>query len=84
MLWARRTLLGLEASASKTWNPIQADWILNAAEDWRIAFIQALSDGDGFASIRNYCTGIATIVNQEFFLHLLESLGIHGFSKKST
>jgi hypothetical protein len=79
LLWVRRTLLGLEASAPKTWNPIKADWILDAPEDWRIAFIQGASDGDGFASIPNYCTGIATIVNQEFYLRLLKSLGIHGF-----
>jgi len=83
LLWVKRTLLGLEAFVPKTWVPIQANWILDAPEDWRIAFIQGVSDGDGFASIRNYCTGIATIVNQEFFLHLMESLGIQGFFQKN-
>jgi hypothetical protein len=74
--WIERTLLGLDPSMAKSTDPISADWILRMPYDWRVAFIQGLADGDGWASIRGFSTGISTLPNREFIKKLFTSLGI--------
>jgi intein/homing endonuclease len=75
-MWMKKAVLGLDASENKKNVAIKADWILNMPQDWKVAFIQGLADGDGYASIPRFDTGIATITNQEFFAELLASVGI--------
>ena len=76
LMWMKNALLGLKSSEIKKNVPIKADWILNIPQDWKVAFIQGLADGDGYTSIPRFDTGIATITNQEFFAELLASIGI--------
>jgi hypothetical protein len=76
LMWVRKTLLGLKTSTPKDATPIQADWILQMPEHWRIAFLQGVSDGDGCASIRAYNISIGTLVNKQFLIRLLDSLEV--------
>jgi len=76
LMWMKKILLGLEVSEIKKDVAIKAEWILNMPRDWKVAFIQGLTDGDGYASISRFDTGIATLTNQKFFKKLLSSVGI--------
>jgi len=75
-VWMRQTLLGFKTSSTKSTIALEADWILDTPYDWRVAFLQGLADGDGWASIKNQYAGIATKVNQDFVQRLFTSLGI--------
>ncbi len=83
LCWIRKTLLGLRTGTTKGKVGFQADWILQMPYSWRVAFLQGVSDGDGFASIKAFSAGICTLTNQEFLMRLLNSLGIEAFSVKS-
>jgi len=74
--WMRRTLLGLTTSTPKSQTPIQIDWILQMPEDWRVALLQGIADGDGCASIRSFNAFISSQTNQSFLVRLLGSFGI--------
>ncbi|MGY5860638.1 MAG: hypothetical protein RTU63_14810 [Candidatus Thorarchaeota archaeon] len=76
LMWMKMALLGIKDSENKKNVPIKADWILNVPYDWRVAFIQGLADGDGYASIPRFDTAITTTTNKEFFVELLASVGI--------
>jgi hypothetical protein len=75
--WMKEELLGLGRSHLKKELPIDADWILKMPRDYRVAFLQGLADGDGYASIKAFCLGIASKPNREFIRRLLSSLDIH-------
>ncbi|MFW9848836.1 MAG: hypothetical protein ACFFF4_06830 [Candidatus Thorarchaeota archaeon] len=82
--WMEKALLGLDTSMAKSRDPINADWILRMPHEWRVAFIQGLADGDGWASIKGFTTGIATEPNQEFVRDLFKTFGINSiFSDRS-
>jgi hypothetical protein len=81
--WIKEELLGLGRSHLKKELPVDADWILKMPSDYRIAFLQGLADGDGYASIKAFCLGIASKPNREFIKRLLASLDIHS-NLKST
>ncbi|TFF86652.1 hypothetical protein EU519_01090 [Candidatus Thorarchaeota archaeon] len=76
LMWIKKALLGLEASENKKNVPIKAEWILKMPQEWRVTFIQGLADGDGYASIPRFDTAITTTTNIDFFVRLLESVGI--------
>jgi len=75
-VWMRQTLLGLKTSSTKSKVALEANWILDTPYDWRVAFLQGLADGDGWASIKRQHAGIATKPNQGFVQRLFTSLGI--------
>lgn len=75
--WVKRTLLGLKTSTPKSWTPIQADWILQMPHDWRVAFLQGITDGDGCATVKGFYTDISTTTNSDFLVRLMASLGVH-------
>lgn len=81
--WVKEVLLGLGPSMMKKQSPIDADWILNLAHDYRVAFLQGLADGDGYASIRSFNAGIATLTNHTFLNKLLNTLNIFPTVEKS-
>ena len=74
--WVKEVLLGLEPSSMKKQSPIDADWILNLTNDYRVAFLQGLADGDGYASVRSFNAGIATLTNHTFLTNLLNTFRI--------
>jgi hypothetical protein len=76
LIWMKDSLLGLRSSTPKSQIPIQADWILRMPHDWRVAFLQGVSDGDGWASITEANAGISSMVNRDFLIRLLTSLGV--------
>ncbi len=76
LIWMKESLLGLKSSTPKSQIPIQADWILRMPHDWRVAFLQGVSDGDGWANITASNAGITSMVNKDFLIRLLTSLGV--------
>ncbi|MDF1539449.1 MAG: hypothetical protein P1Q69_11165 [Candidatus Thorarchaeota archaeon] len=74
--WIRRCLLGMTSKKTKSKIPLSADWLFFMPREWRLALLQGLADGDGWASIQNQYIGIATAVNQAFMKKLFSSLGI--------
>ena len=76
LMWMKKALLGLGVSENKKEIAIKAEWILDLPHEWRIAFIQGLADGDGYASIPRFDTAITTTTNEAFFAKLLTSVGI--------
>ena len=74
--WMRRSSLGLKDSESKTYDSVNADWILSAPKDWRTSFFQGVCDGDGCASLKSQYLSIGTSSNTEFFQELLKSFEI--------
>ena len=74
--WMRRSCLGLKDTDSKTYDSIDAQWILSAPEEWRTPFLQGLCDGDGCASIKSQYLSIATASNTEFCQDFLKSFGV--------
>ncbi len=76
LMWLKKTLLGLNPSDKKKEVPVQSDWILEMPREWRIAFVQGLSDGDGYASLKTFRVGIASKTNQHFIKRLLASFNI--------
>ncbi len=77
LVWVRKTLLGLRTPTPKSWSRVHADWIVQMPEDWRVAFLQGIADGDGCATIKGFYTEISTTVNPDFLVRLLASLGVH-------
>jgi hypothetical protein len=81
--WVKEVLFGLERSDSKKEMPIDAEWILSMSHDYRVAFLQGLADGDGYASIKTFRVGIASKTNQEFIRQLLSNLEIQSSTEKT-
>ncbi|MFQ5831215.1 MAG: hypothetical protein ACE5H4_00740 [Candidatus Thorarchaeota archaeon] len=78
-VWFREVVLGLNPSEKKTHVPFIGDWILASSEQSRIAFVQGLADGDGYASPVAQRAGISSISNGPFTQALLESLGVKSY-----
>ncbi len=52
------------------------DWIFSIPREWKIALIQGIVDGDGFASIPASRAGIGSKMNTIFLIWLLKSVDI--------
>ncbi len=78
--WVKRALLGLNPTKTKNHNKIDADWILKMPRSWRVSLLQGISDGDASASFQAQFLQVHTYTNQEFYKHLLDSLGIRSYS----
>jgi hypothetical protein len=76
VVWIENTLLGLRGLKPKDETPIRADWIYSLPHNWKVAFLQGISDGDGSASFKNQNVVITSKANVDFFVGLLESMGI--------
>jgi hypothetical protein len=69
--WILLSCLGLERGQRTTYHAIQMEWILQAPDHFRRAFLQGLSDGDGWASVRDQCIGIYSGPNVNLVKNLL-------------
>ena len=76
-VWIREVILGLGPDETKTYSPIKADWILTSSKQARIAFLQGLADGDGYASPAAQRVGIGSLVNRHLIRNLLKTLDIN-------
>ncbi|MGY5854453.1 MAG: hypothetical protein RTU92_12870 [Candidatus Thorarchaeota archaeon] len=52
---------------------------MNIPHDWRVAFIQGLADGDGWASVRAFNTAISTVPNYDFYQALFSTFDISSY-----
>ena len=69
----RRTLLGQKTGPKRR---LRIDWILKMPTQERIAYVQGVADGDGYASVRGLKAGISTKYNKKMLGRILTSLGI--------
>jgi hypothetical protein len=75
--WIMHTCLGLQPNQTTTYDPLYARWLLTPPHQHRIAFLQGVADGDGWASIRDQCIGIYAGPNILLIQDLLQSLSVH-------
>jgi hypothetical protein len=83
LMWMKKVLLGLDPSSVKKEESINARWILNMPHEWRLAFLQGLTDGDGHASIKSFNAGIATLTNHKFFNKILNTFNIYPTTERT-
>lgn len=81
--WVKEVLFGLGRSDKKKGIPIRAEWVLNMPHDHRVAFLQGLADGDGYASIKAFRVGIGSKTNQDFIRKLLSTFEIQSVMEKT-
>ena len=74
--WVKRSSLGFELEKSKS--HINAEWIHESPRSWISAYIQGVTDGDGWVSSEN--AGISTNTYSNFYSEALKSLGIESKS----
>ncbi|MDF1537828.1 MAG: LAGLIDADG family homing endonuclease [Candidatus Thorarchaeota archaeon] len=77
LIWMRRTLLGLEHHEIKNESSIRAEWIKHMPEEWKVAFLQGVADGDGHASLKSQTIGLTSKANHRILTEILNSLGIN-------
>ncbi|MBS3794563.1 MAG: hypothetical protein KGY80_06685 [Candidatus Thorarchaeota archaeon] len=78
-IWLKEAVFGLQAESSKTYDSVNMDWLLESPRDDRIAFVQGLADGDGYATSLGArpSAGISSLANSKFIKKLLNSLGVN-------
>ncbi len=74
--WMLRSVLGINLGNCTTYQPIRCEWLLDCPLEIRLKFLQALNDGDGFASVKGQKLGNTCIPNISFFMQLLNSFGV--------
>jgi hypothetical protein len=74
--WMKQSCLGLESHERTTYNPIQAEWILNMSTQYRKRLLQGLNDGDGCASIKDQALSNTCGPNIPFVRKLLQTFAI--------
>lgn len=76
LTWIIQAVLGLQPYQRTTYHAIQANWILNAPNELKIAFLQGLNDGDGCASVKDQCLSNTCGPNISLVQKLLASFDI--------
>ncbi|MCF2136132.1 MAG: LAGLIDADG family homing endonuclease [Candidatus Thorarchaeota archaeon] len=61
---------------TKTYIPIDAEWLFDLPDTWVDKFIQGLADGDGSVSLENTRCTITSLANQDLIQHVLARLGV--------
>jgi len=74
LAWMFSVGLGLTWQQTTTTHPLRMDWILDTPESFRKRFVQGAADSDG--CVKNYVVEIASVPNSEFFVRVLQSLGM--------
>jgi len=74
--WIFNVCLGLNNEEKTTYNAVKIDWILDTTKDFKIWFLQGLSDSDGFIDITTYKAGIITGPNTKIIQKIFDSLNI--------
>ncbi len=80
--WVREVVFGLKPSEKKTYTAFSGEWILGSPESLRIAFIQGVADGDGYASAIAQRVGLGSIMNARFIYRLLSTLNIQSYLRR--
>ncbi|MHA2433956.1 MAG: hypothetical protein ACXADO_12060, partial [Candidatus Thorarchaeota archaeon] len=78
--WIRRSCLGYDDTA-KTYQRIDADWILGAPQHLRLAFLQGWCDGG--VSSRGYYFSISTHRDHDFAQKILSSFGVESYRSRT-
>jgi len=74
--WLKKSCLGLNRKETTTYTPVKCDWMLKSPENFRVAILNGIYDGDGCAYIRGWQVTNACGPNQIFLQKLLDSFGI--------
>lgn len=74
--WIFTIVLGLNTNKKTTYDKINCNWLLNIDRNFKISFLQGLSDSDGFIDITTRRAGIITGPNTDFVIKLLDTLNI--------
>ncbi|MFX1581281.1 MAG: hypothetical protein ACFFCJ_03575, partial [Promethearchaeota archaeon] len=70
--WILMCCLGLQKGQCTTYHAVHMRWILQAPDELRKAYLQGMSDGDGWASVRDQCIGIYSGPNVNLVKDLLK------------
>ena len=80
-MWMLKTCFGLNREQRTTFHAINANWIISAGYEFRKAFLQGLSDGDGCA--HNFLrVEISCDPNLKFVVSLLKTFNIKSYIDK--
>jgi hypothetical protein len=74
--WIFTVVLGFKTNNLTTYDKINCDWLLDIDKKYKIAFVQGLSDSDGYLDITTKRAGIISGPNTDFIIELLSSIGI--------
>jgi hypothetical protein len=74
LAWMFSAGLGLKWDETTSSNPLRMDWIFNTPESFRTRFIQGAADSDG--SVKRSQVEIVSLPNTDFFVRLLNGLGM--------
>ena len=80
--WMRKSCLGYDDTA-KTYQKVDAKWVLAAPDNLRRGFLQGFSDGDGGVSARGYYFSISTHSDHQFVEELLNSFGVDTYRSRT-
>ena len=68
--------LGLKNNELTTYNPVRMNWILGSPKEFKIYFLQGLSDSDAFVDFSSQRVGIITEPNTKLIKKILTALGV--------
>jgi len=74
--WIFTVVLGMKSNELTTYDKIKCDWLLNIDKKFKVAFLQGLSDSDGYVDITTRRAGIITGPNTDFVMRLFKSMNI--------
>ncbi len=74
--WIMRSCLSMGPKKLTTYDPIRADWLIDAPYEVRLMFLQSINDGDGYASTQSQVLGNACGPNKHLVMKLLKKFGI--------
>ncbi len=74
--WIMRSCLNMGPKKLTTYDPITADWLIDAPYEIRLMFLQSINDGDGYASTQSQVLGNACGPNNHLVMNLLKTFVI--------
>jgi hypothetical protein len=75
MSWVFNECLGLENAETTTYDSLRMTWILQAPPEFRIAFLQGISESDGWPDAGQDRVKMVSSPNTKLFKSILESVG---------
>jgi hypothetical protein len=76
MMWMFEKCLGLRQGQTTTNDPIQADWLKGAPDQFQVWFLQGVADSDGYVDLNKHEIGIVVDPNEMLIGRLLSNLDV--------
>lgn len=80
--WICASALGLEDGQVTTYDPIKANWILDAPLEFRLGLVQGLAESDGSVSIAGQEVEFWIGPNCDLMISFLQTFGLHAFKSR--